>query len=194
MPFLDPTTLKTEDHPDTAPSAIAATRKPNMKSRAKKPKLALKPKLIPVSSRTKRALGLPGRSIRVRVRSGRRDGPASRLLSILVELQARSRSRKFQYGEPVQNAHADDDVVLLDPTLFVHKTQHPPRAVPYDRAGLKAFNEVKWAEAAGARRKKAEVDACWELSAIPWLAATANGNGNGGMLLRSVCSLSLHSV
>ena len=183
------------------------TLRPTKKSKLKlKPNLP--PQLDPVSSRTKRALGLPGRSTRIPPPENECSSAMSStgLLRVLFDLQAYSRThfsfsrrRNSRRQKKLQSKHdqnqdaSHSDIVLLDNRIlssvlpFTDSTNsyHPPRTIAYDPDSLRAFHAIKWEQPhtrkvlAPWKTVKYEAgDECWELSAIPWLAAVAHLNSN----------------
>ncbi|THH27111.1 hypothetical protein EUX98_g7076 [Antrodiella citrinella] len=184
---VDPFLAKTEPSAVRLETANARRVKPKPKSKVKP-----KPKVDPISSRTKRALGLPGRSIRVATftANSKVRSPAKALLSVLLEMQAYDRvCRRFPSSKTKSRLHGDErfaHIVRLDRPTSTRTSYHPPRMVAYDALGLKAFEKVKWE--AGVRKvttarlvrfEPPKVES-WELSAVPWLAAVGSGGGEAG--------------
>ncbi|TCD62565.1 hypothetical protein EIP91_006743 [Steccherinum ochraceum] len=174
-------------------------RKTTTTKNSRKPRL----RPNPISSRTKRALGRPGRSLRVSSATSASPFIRGGLLSVLSEHQAYTKlhhpfgsmTLKRGWTRP-QNLGKENELELvrLSRSLRVAlqlrekaRASDPPRAVAYDENGLKVFEEVMWdvgqMRGGGKNVKKMGSsgavetpgdDACWELSAIPWLAATAS--------------------
>jgi len=105
-------------------------------------------------------------------------------LNVLYEMQAYDRKYpRFPFKTKARIQAQEHLLVRLDhDMLHPSKTFQPPRMVTYGPAELRILEGTKWEvemkmETGGRKVRKGErkeKDECWELSAVPWLAATGS--------------------